>query len=180
MVGSGFPHPFGGVQLPFNWTQVALLKVHLIVSWRRRTDWTCWMELGQGTRQNLNAQRCTLSSIGFSVFSLCLYVLGFLKNPVVNKSSYFYESHCLLRGVFVPAPPFYQATPHMVRWEAWAVFHIFIVIFKYSPKHHHTPLETGFPSNIFNAHFEHSNRQSCWKHLKLALKSSHVNKNSIW
>src|SRR4029434_6619052 len=47
------------------------------------------MELGQGTRQNLNAQRCTLSSIGFSVFSLCLYVLGFYKSPVVNKSSYF-------------------------------------------------------------------------------------------
>ena len=50
------------------------------------------MELGQGTRQNLNAQRCTLSSIGFSVFSLCLYVLGFYKNPVVNKYSYFYGS----------------------------------------------------------------------------------------
>ena len=116
MVGSGFPHPFGGVQLPFNWTQVALLKVHLIVSWRRRTDWTCWMELGQGTRRNLNAQRCTLSSIGFSVFSLCLYVLGFYKNPVVNKYSYFYGSHCLLRRVFVPATPFYQATSHMVRW----------------------------------------------------------------
>ena len=48
------------------------------------------MELGQGTRQNLNAQRCTLSSIGFSVFSLCLYVLGFYKNPVVNKSSYLF------------------------------------------------------------------------------------------
>src|SRR4029434_5577491 len=81
------------------------------------------MELGQGTRQNLNAQRCTLSSIGFSVFSLCLYVLVFLKNPVVNKSSYFYGSHCLLRRVFVPATPFYQATSHMVRWPAQAVFH---------------------------------------------------------
>ena len=124
MVGSGFPHPCGGVQLPFNWTKVALLKVHLIVSWRRRTDWTCWMELGQGTRQNLNAQRCTLSSIGFSVFSLCLYVLGFYKNPVVNKSSYFYGNHCLLRRVFVPATSFYQATSHMVRWLARAFFHI--------------------------------------------------------
>ena len=123
MVGSGFPRPCGGVQLPFNWTKVALLKVHLIVSWERRTDWTCWMELGQGTRQNLYAQRCTLSSIGFSVFSLCLYVLGFLKNPVVNKSSYFYGRHCLLRRVFVPATPFYQATSHMVRWPARAVFH---------------------------------------------------------
>src|SRR4029434_7164184 len=42
------------------------------------------MELGPGTRQNLNAQRCTWSSIGFSVFSLCLYVLGFYKNPVAS------------------------------------------------------------------------------------------------
>ena len=82
------------------------------------------MELGQGTRQNLNAQRCTLSSIGFSVFSLCLYVLGFYKNPTVNKYSYFYGSHCLLRRVFLPATPFYQATSHMVRWPARAVFHI--------------------------------------------------------
>ena len=81
------------------------------------------MERGQGTRLNLYAQRCTLSSIGFSVFSLCLYVLGFLKNAVVNKSSYFYGSHCLLRCVFVPATPFYQATSHMVRWPARAVFH---------------------------------------------------------
>jgi len=81
------------------------------------------MELGQGTRRNLNAQRCTLSSIGFSVFSLCLYVLGFYKNPTVNKYSYFYGSHCLLRRVFLPATPFYQATSHMVRWPARAVFH---------------------------------------------------------
>src|SRR4029434_6071975 len=81
------------------------------------------MELGQGTRQNLNAQRCTWSSIGFSVFSLCLYVSGFYKNPVVNKYSYFYGSHCLLRRVFLPATPFYQATSHMVRWPARAVFH---------------------------------------------------------
>ena len=44
-----------------------------------------------------------MSSIGFSVFSLCWYVLGFYKNPVVNKSSYFYGSHCLLRRVCVPA-----------------------------------------------------------------------------
>src|SRR4029434_7651799 len=81
------------------------------------------MELGQGTRRNLNAQRCTWSSIGFSVFSLCLYVLGFYKNPVVNKYSYFYGSHCLLHRVFLPATPFYQATSHMVRWPARAVFH---------------------------------------------------------
>jgi len=43
MVGSGFPHPCGGVQLPFNWTQVALLKVHLIVSWREgQTEHAGW------------------------------------------------------------------------------------------------------------------------------------------
>src|SRR4029434_3299346 len=83
------------------------------------------MELGPGTRQNLNAQRCTWSSIGFSVFSLCLYVLGVYKNPTVNKYSYFYGSHCLLRRVFLPATPFYQATSHMVRWPARAVFHIY-------------------------------------------------------
>ena len=111
MVGSGFPHPCGGVQLLLNWTNLALFNGHLIVSWGR-TDLTCWMERGQGTRLNLYAQRCTLSSIGFSVFSLCLYVLGFLKNPIVNKSSYFYGSHCLLHRVFVPATPFYQATSH--------------------------------------------------------------------
>src|SRR4029434_5220989 len=81
------------------------------------------MELGPGTRQNLNAQRCTWSSIGFSVFSLCLYVLGFYKNPVVNKYSYFYGSHCHLRRVCVPATPFYQATSHIVRWPARAVSH---------------------------------------------------------
>src|SRR4029434_10461351 len=80
------------------------------------------MELGPGTRQNLNAQRCTWSSIGFSVFSLCLYVLGFYKNPTVNKYSYFYGSHCLLRRVFLPATPFYQATSHIVRWPARAIF----------------------------------------------------------
>src|SRR4029434_9667328 len=90
---------------------------------KRWGDGLCWMELGQGTRRNLNAQRCTLSSIGFSVFSLCLYVLGFYKNPVVNKYSYFYGSHCLLRCVFLPATPFYQTTSHMVRWPARAVFH---------------------------------------------------------
>src|SRR4029434_9790204 len=32
-------------------------------------------------------------------------------------------SHCLLHCVFVPATPFYQATSHMVRWPARAVFH---------------------------------------------------------
>src|SRR4029434_1637891 len=80
------------------------------------------MELGPGTRQNLNAQRCTWSSIGFSVFSLCLYVLGFYKNPTVNKYSYFYGSHCLLRRVFLPATPFYQAASHIVGWPAQAIF----------------------------------------------------------
>src|SRR4029434_2882660 len=47
------------------------------------------MELGQGTRRNLNAQRCTLSSIGFSVFSLCLYVLVYtVRVPIfVNQYS---------------------------------------------------------------------------------------------
>src|SRR4029434_11246423 len=68
---------------------------------KRWGDGLCWMELGQGTRRNLNAQRCTLSSIGFSVFSLCLYVLGFYKNPVGNKYIYFYGSHCLLCRVLM-------------------------------------------------------------------------------